>query len=501
MKLTGNIAFFLARLKKQKMERAFSRADQSQRVIFSKLMKSFDGSMYARQHAISAGSSYDTFAKNVPVVTYEEFFPVIESMLVGTPGQVIRGTVRSFAKSSGTTNAKSKYIPLTPKHLDENHYQAGRDMITWAVAEYKNTKILKGKMLGTTGNFCTDALYPHARIGDLSAHLVASLPWYAGRTRVAEPEVFVKEDWKEKVNHLVSYAVKEDVRMLVGTPTWMLVLLDEALNQTSKAHITQVWPNLSIFFHGAVNFTPYQKVFAEKVGKPIDYMNIYNASEGFIGFQYRKTRSDEFVLLTNHDIFYECILMSDYRKGERKAIPLSQVKLDREYALVITTGSGLVRYILGDTVVFTNKSPYLFRLTGRTKQSLNAFGEEVCVENIDQALAHALSQTQAEVAHYTVSSVVENGMGYHQWAIEFSKEPKDIDHFISLIDEQLKELNSDYEAKRAGEIMRIPEIYVIRDGTFMRWLESRGKLGGQHKIPLLSDDPTFLQEIICLHHE
>ncbi len=496
MRLMSGIVSFLARERRKKIERLLARADQEQALVFARLMKLFAESDFAHTHGLSKETTYEAFSLQTSVSSYEEFFPHIERMLKGVPGVVTEGVVSRFAKSSGTTNAKSKYIPITETNLTDNHYQAGRDMVVWAVDEYKNTRFLNGKTLGTTGNFCPDEKYPQAHIGDVSAHLFHSLPWYASRTRAAESDIFLKDNWKEKVVHLAEKTKTEDVRTLLGVPTWLLIIFDEVLSQTGKKTITEVWPNISMFFHGAMNFGPYKKVCEEKIGRKIDYMNIYNASEGFIGFQYKKEKSDEFVLLTSHDIFYECILLSDHRAGKTEAIPLSSIELGREYALVITTSGGLIRYSLGDTVVFTNKNPYLFRLTGRTKQSINTFGEEICVENIEQALASALRETHAKVAHFTVAPYINNGTGYHEWLIEFIQEPENIEAFIGMIDEQLKRLNSDYEAKRANDfVLRSPQITIIKPGTFMRWLEKRGKLGGQHKVPLLSEDRTFLEEI------
>ncbi len=467
MRLIVYITSKIAHYRRQKIERDFCSADKEQDRVFRHLMCLFDGNTFAQTHLIKKSTTYSEFQENVPVSTYEEFFPYIKKMLLGEPRVVKKQTITIFAKSSGTTNARSKYIPITRSNLKRNHYQAGRDMIVWAVDEYKNTSFLGGKMLGTTGSFSFDPEFPKAKIGDVSAHLFHSLPWYARLTRPAKVDVFLKDNWHDKINQIVTCSQNEDIRILLGTPTWMLQILDHTLLQTNKKTIQEVWPKLSIFFHGAVQFAPYKKRFQEKIGTEIDCMNIYNASEGFIGFQYKKTNPDEFVLLTSHDIFYECILLADFRNGGRNASLLSTVEIGKEYVLILTTSGGLVRYILGDTVSFVSKNPYIFRLTGRTKQSLNTFGEEIILENIERAINRASEETVAQVAHFTVTSAVTHSIGYHDWAIEFYQEPKNLEDFVSIIDATLQEINSDYQAKRFDDmILGKPRLTVVKKGTF-----------------------------------
>lgn len=497
MNLLSGIILTVACKRKTFLEKKLKDALSEQKKIFQYLMELYDGNDFAKKYGISSRETYEEFQKKVPVVTYEEFFPYIERMLLGKSGVVKAPSISTFAKSSGTTNAKSKYIPLTKNNLKHNHYQAGRDMIVWAVAEYRNTEFVHGKTIGTTGSFSVDPLYPDAHIGDVSAHLFHSLPWYARRTRVADSDIMLHDSWQEKLVGIGSRAKEQDVRTLLGTPTWMIHIFDEVLKQTGKETISHVWPKVSMFFHGAVRFDPYKKVIEEKIGRPIDCMNIYNASEGFFGFQYKKENADQFVLLTHHDIFYEFISLALFRVGSKEAIPLSLVTTGIEYVLVITTSGGLVRYVVGDTIRFVGTKPFVFVLTGRTKQCLNTFGEEVVLDNIEEALRETLEHFDLSVSGYTVApEVFGDGKGRHVWAIEFVTNPENSEEFSVHLDQVLQKLNSDYEAKRTNNlVLSALSIEIVSKQAFMRWLEKRGKLGGQHKIPVITEDISMIKEL------
>ncbi len=500
MTVGEKIIYYIAKRRKLVIQQDFVDADAKQKKLFTRLLSLFEGSVFAQEYRLNRDTPYYEFQKNVPVFAYEDFYPYIEKMLNQEAGIVRKSTVTMFAKSSGTTNARSKYIPLTQSNLRNNHYQAGRDMITWAVAIHHNASFVTGKMIGTTGSFSYDSSYPHAQIGDVSAHLFHSLPWYAKHTRVTTRDIFLQDSWKEKVVNIAKDSITKNVRVVLGTPTWILHIFNEVLTQSGKKHIMEVWPKFSMFFHGAVNFEPYRKIFEEKVGKRVDYMNIYNASEGFIGFQYTQDDSNVFVLLTNHDIFYECILLSDFKSARYNAIPLCEVELHKEYILLLTTSGGLVRYSIGDTVRFSSKNPYLFELTGRTKQFLNTFGEEVSVENIDKALAEALLKTGGRVAHFTVAPIIlEKGYGYHSWCIEWEGAPPNKELFEDTLDVSLRLINSDYDAKRTGDmVMKKLFIQEVPQGTFLKWLSKKGKLGGQHKVPLITSNVDMINELIAI---
>lgn len=492
-----NILLWYARFKRRQFEKRIACADQEQKKVFRKLVTQMTGSLFASDHQIDSKTSYAEFQKTVPLNTYESFFPYIEKILQGEKNIISGQNIRQFAKSSGTTNARSKYIPLPSSNLWGNHYKAGKDMLFSATTLYQHPSFLYTQMIGTSGSFSGDPLYPKAIIGDVSTHLISKLPWYVKKSRSAPLDILTEPIWQKKIKNLVSLSIPKDVQSLFGTPTWILHILDEVLHQTGKKTAIEVWPNLSLFFHGAVYFEPYKKAFEERVGKSLYYMNIYNASEGYFGFQYTKEKSNEFVLLTHHDIFYECVPLDSLDNDVVSAIPLSEITLGIEYALVITTSGGLVRYMIGDTVRFTHKNPYLFELTGRTKQRLNVFGEEVSVENVENALLETAHLCTAPIAHFTITThITEQGTGHHLWCIEFEHAKPDIEVFRDTLDTQLKKYNSDYDAKRSNDyILSKPEIIFVKQGTFYTWLEKKGKLGGQHKVPLITDTMDFINEL------
>lgn len=489
--------FLYATYKRKKFIKRVSQADTEQRRLFRRFMQKTQGSLFAQTYTLDTYTSYEDFQKKVPVTTYENFFPYIEKILQKEKNIIFNDTVSSFAKSSGTTNARSKYIPLSDAHLGGNHYKAGKDMLFSSIAMYKNPSFVYNTMIGTSGSFSVDTLYPDARIGDVSTHLVSKLPWYARLSHPAPVDVLTDPVWNTKIKSMVLHAKTKNVQSFFGTPTWMLHILDEALHQTSKKNAIDIWPELSVFFHGAVFFEPYKKAFEERVGKPLHYMNIYNASEGYFGFQYNTEKSDEFVLLTHHDIFYECLPLDQLDTAYPQALPLSEIILGIEYALVITTGGGLMRYIIGDTVRFTAKNPYLFQLTGRTKQRLNVFGEEVSIENLETALFETAEKYKNQIVHFTTTThLTSQGTGHHVWCIEYENPCADIGAFAETLDTSLKHYNSDYDAKRTGDyIISKPEIIVVKKGTFYQWLVERNKLGGQHKIPRITDTRNMINEL------
>lgn len=496
-RIINQILLGYARCKNAQFKKRVSNADQEQKKIFQRLITNMSGNVFAREYSIDAHTSYEDFQKKVPVMMYENFFPYIEKILHKEKNIVFKGTVSSFAKSSGTTNARSKYIPLPDAHLLNNHYRAGKDMLFFATTSYKNPSFLYQKMIGTSGSFSVDPFYPHACIGDVSTHLVSKLPWYARMSHSAPMTVLTESIWQKKITELVTHSKSKNVQSLFGTPTWMIHILDEVLMQTGKKNILEVWPYLSYFFHGAVFFEPYKKAFEARVGKPLYYMNIYNASEGYFGFQYDTEKSDEFVLLTHHDIFYECLPLDQLGTLHPEALPLSEITLGTEYALVITTGGGLMRYLIGDTIRFTAKNPYLFQLTGRTKQRLNTFGEEVSIENLETTLLETVSMYHTEYTHFTTTtSMTDQGTGHHVWCIETTQPIPENSSFVDTLDTMLKTYNSDYDAKRSGDyIIQKPQIIFVKPGTFYAWLEQKNKLGGQHKVPRITETMDMINEL------
>lgn len=490
----------LASTRAQKIADSFFSAEKDQKSLLEKIIKDRDHTLFSKEYGLFRTTSYEVFTKIIPVFTYESFYPYIEQVLKNEKNVLTNGRVSHFAKSSGTTNARSKYIPLPKKNLLNNHYKVGKDICAWVIDRFTDESFYLGKTISITGSMVRIPEYISAHVGDISAHLVSFLPWWAKRSRATKLSTALLPEWTTKSASIVQESLLKDVRILAGAPTWILEIFDRALEKTGKKTVREIWPHVQVFFHGAVDFKPYKKLFEQKLGdSSITYVNVYNASEGAFGFQYKKDISDEFVLLTNHDVFYEFISMTDFRNDNMDAIPLWEIEVSKEYALVITTSGGLTRYVIGDTLMFISKNPYLFKLTGRIKQSLNTFGEEVVVGNIEHALAEVLLRFPVTLRHFTIAPeyMKDKQAGCHHWVIEFEQAPEDIDVFRKEIDAQLRACNSDYDAKRKGDIvLGLPKITIVPRGTFDKWFKEMKKEGGQHKVPLLSDDRTYIEKIL-----
>jgi len=463
-----------------------------------------EGTAYGRRLGIKHPWTYEDFRKKVPLVTYEELYPYIERALHGERDVLWPGRIRWFAKSSGTTNDRSKFIPIAPETLNYNHFRAGRQLFATYLTRFQtDTRLLSGKILSIGGSHTISHLGPHARYGDLSAVLIENTPWFYSLFRAPEKAIALLPDWHNKVRRMAEAILHENLTAIAGVPTWTVVLFDELLMRTGAQHILEIFPDLEVFFHGAVSFTPYEKLFQKYLPSPhMRYIEIYNASEGFFAFQ-DQADSKDMLLLTDHGIFYEFIPLHSWEKGLWEAIPLEAVRPGKVYAMVITATGGLWRYVIGDTVRFTSAAPYRLRIVGRTRHYINAFGEEVMVENTDAALQQACAQTGALVRDYTVAPIyLEAGRrGSHQWLIEFIKPPWDLAAFGKALDKALQSLNSDYEAKRIGDLaLGPPQIVVLPEGTFSKWLESRGRLGGQNKVPRLSNTREYVEAILALVH-
>lgn len=454
-------------------------------------------------HRYEFGSikTYREFADRVPITTYEENEAQIERARRGESNIFWPSQIKWFAKSSGTTNAKSKFIPVTMDSLEDCHYAASKDLLCMYLNNNPNAQLFLGKSLRLGGS---KQLYEEngTTFGDLSAILIDNMPFWAEFSSTPSNEISLMGDWETKMQAIVNETINENVTSLAGVPSWMLVLLNQVMETTGKNHLFQVWPNLEVYFHGGVNFEPYIDQYNKLLPKDdFRYYEIYNASEGFFAIQDRNDNK-ELLLMLDYGIFYEFIPMDTYGLPEERVIPLSQVEVGKNYALVITTNAGLWRYKIGDTLRFTTINPYRIKVTGRTKHHINVFGEELIIENAETALRKVSQLTKSEIVDYTVAPIFMNGRekGAHEWIIEFKSPPEDLGTFTSLLDSALQEVNSDYEAKRFNNTtLNSPKIHHARERLFYDWLKEKDKLGGQHKVPRLSNTRHFLEELLELN--
>ncbi len=453
-----------------------------------------------KDYHFSSIKNYEDFVNKVPIQKYESIEPLIERCRKGEQNLFWPTPIKWFAKSSGTTNAKSKFIPVSDEALEYCHLKAGKDMLCLYINNNEETQLFTGKGLKLGGS---SEIYKdnNSHFGDLSAIITENLPFWADYSSAPSQEVALMAEWETKMEAIIDETIYEDITSLVGVPSWMLVLLNRVLERTGKNNILEVWPNLEVYFHGGVNFNPYREQYKKLIPKKdFQYYEIYNASEGFFAIQDRNG-SKELLLMLDYGIFYEFIPMTTYKGEDSTTIPLSKVKKDIDYALIITTNSGLWRYLIGDTIRFTSLDPYRIKITGRTRHYINVFGEEVNIENAEDALKLACEKTNATINDYTVGPIFMKNKknGGHEWIIEFSKSPENMHYFTELLDNALKSINSDYEAKRYNSLtLAMPKIHVARKGLFYDWLKRKGKLGGQHKIPRLSNSRAFVEELLEL---
>ncbi len=454
---------------------------------------------YGRRYGISDRAGYRTYAARVPIVMYEHIAPQVERMLRGESRVLCGERTEWFAKSSGTTNAKSKYIPVPATHLRACHYRGGKDVLSLYLRNNPDSKILTHKGFALTGSLTEGDFGRLVKVGDLSAVLVKNFPRWARGMRVPSLDVALLEEWEEKLDRTSEALIRADLSSLSGVPSWMLVIVKEALRKTGMGTARELWPNLEVFFHGGIAFDPYREEYRRVLGEGVRYMETYNASEGFFGIQDDPSDSS-MLLMLDYGVYYEFIPMETFDESDPSgAIPLHEVQCGVNYAMVISTLGGLYRYIIGDTVRFSSTAPYKFVITGRTKSFINAFGEELMVANADKALDAAAMATDARLKEYSAAPVflTEEGKGYHHWVVEFEQLPRDMGLFAEVLDTSLKSLNSDYEAKRHKDIsLQPPKVTVVGEGTFFGWMKEHNKLGGQHKVPRLSKDDAIVRRLI-----
>ncbi len=500
MPILNSIASWFMKKRMHQIELFMKYPQEVQEEWLRKLVKTARDTEFGKKYRYSSINTYTDFKKQVPLQDYESLKPSIEKIRRGAEDVLWPGEIKWFAKSSGTTD-KSKFLPVTKESLDGCHYHGGRDMVTLHCVNNPETQLFTGKNLALGGSHQKDLLNNHESYhGDVSAIVIQNLPPLAEYFRAPDLEIALLDKWEVKLEKMARATMNENVTSLAGVPSWMLVLLRQVMEHKKANSIQEVWPNLELYFHGGVSFTPYaeqfKKIFAND---KIDYMQIYNASEGFFGLQDRK-KANDMLLMLDYGVYYEFIPLEDIHKEQPRAYSLSEVNTETVYEMVISTNAGLWRYRLGDTIKFTSTTPYRFIITGRTKHFMNAFGEELMIHNAEEALKAACEKTHALINEYTAAPVfMGDKNGAHEWVIEFEKQPNNLEYFTDVLDKTLKNSNSDYEAKRHNDyVLKFPIVKSVAKGTFYKWLNSKNKLGGQFKVPRLSNDRKFVEEILTL---
>lgn len=499
--LVNSIASWFLKKRFHQIELFLKYPNEVQNELLFQLLATAKDTEIGRKHEFSTITNYKTFSERVPISSYEEYQNVIERSRQGEHNIFWPNPIKWFAKSSGTTNAKSKFIPVSTESLEDCHYAASKDLLCMYLNNNQDSQLFTGKSLRLGGS---KELYQEngTAFGDLSAILIDNMPFWAEYSSTPSSKVSLMSDWEHKMQAIVEETRDENVTSLAGVPSWMLVLLNNVLDATGKDSLFDIWPNLEVYFHGGVSFVPYIDQYNAILPKSdFRYYEIYNASEGFFAIQDQNS-SSELLLMLDYGIFYEFIPMDTYGTLEQRVIPLSDVQVGKNYAVIITTNAGLWRYKIGDTIRFTSISPYRIKVSGRTKHHINAFGEELIIENAEDALRIVCNCTQSEIVDYTAAPIFMKGRekGSHEWLIEFKTPPNDIKAFNELLDTTLKSLNSDYEAKRFNNMtLNMPTVHIARERLFYDWLKHHDKLGGQHKIPRLSNSREYIDELLQLN--
>jgi hypothetical protein len=497
MRLLSPAISRFARMRLWSIEQWMNDPVSAQHTVWQDLIAAGQNTEFGREHKFSQIQSLADYKKRVPINEYEDMKPYIDRMMKGEENVLWNTPVTWFAKSSGTTNDKSKFIPVSDESLKENHYRASKDVLCFYYASHPESDLLTGKSLVIGGSHQVNSLNEEVHYGDLSAVVMQNSPFWTNWIRTPDLSIILMDEWEAKIEKLAEATINENVTSMAGVPTWLIVLFKRILEITGKANIKEVWPSLELYMHGGVSFLPYKAHFEKLIGGPINYLNMYNASEGFFAAQ-DDTNAEGMLLMCDHGIFYEFMPVEDWGKPDARTFGLNEVTEGKNYALVITTNGGLWRYMLGDTIKFTSLDPFRIEVSGRLKHFMNAFGEEIIVDNSDKAIATASKATGAIVKDYTAAPVYfsDGSNGAHEWLIEFEKEPLSVQQFTFELDNALKNTNSDYEAKRHKDIaLCMPIVQAVKQNTFVNWLSSKGKLGGQHKVPRLSNERTTLEQI------
>ncbi len=498
MAIINSIASWLMKKRMHQIELFMKYPHDVQNEWLLQLIDKAKDTEFGKLHQFKSITNYEQFKNQVPIQDYESLKSMIDRTRRGEQNLLWPSDIKWFAKSSGTTD-KSKFIPVSKEFLDGCHYNGGRDMITFHCVNNENTQLFTGKNLALGGSYKTDSFGEYNSFhGDVSAIIIQNLPMWAEYFRAPAVDIALMDNWEEKLERIAQSMANENVTSLAGVPSWMLVLLKRILEIKKASSIDEVWPNLEVYFHGGVSFEPYKDLFKDLFNNDnTSYIQLYSASEGFFGVQ-DLYNSDEMLLMLDYGIYYEFISVTDLDKENPRVYNLSEVQKGKDYTLLISTNGGLWRYQVGDTLKFTSTNPYRFIITGRTKQFINVFGEELMIHNVEHAINIACEKTHAHIIDYTVAPIfMSNETGAHEWLIEFERAPNNLDFFINVLDETLKHINSDYEAKRFNNyVLQIPKITTLKKNTYYNWLKANNKLGGQFKVPRLSNDRKIIEEIL-----
>jgi hypothetical protein len=498
MPILNSVLSWYFKARSSQLEFMQQHAAEMQENLRIRLMHAASGTEYGTRYDFEHCLSLSDFRSKIPVSNYESLYPYIERMLKGEQNVLWATEIKWFAKSSGTTNDRSKFIPVSFETLENCHFRAGRDILTSYCTHFENTEIFTGKGLVLGGSHQVNKMNEAILFGDLSAVIMQNMPFLGELLRAPKNEIALMPDWDKKLEKMAETTMRENITSISGVPTWTMVLLEHIIAKTGASNISEVWPHLELYIHGGVGFVPYRERFLKLVGKSVNFFETFNASEGFFGMQDLHTK-DELLLMPDYDIYFEFLPLEESGKEHPKLLSLDEVKKDVVYALVISTTSGLWRYNVGDTIRFTSLNPFRFKIAGRTRLFINAFGEELMIENAEYAIKAACEATSSVVTEYTAAPryFSEQQDAGHEWLIEFEREPEDLRLFSQVLDENLKKQNSDYEAKRFGDMaMKAPVVRSVSKGTFHSWLHKKGKLGGQHKVPRLSNDRVIVEDIL-----
>jgi len=499
MELINSVFSWIIKKRIHQMELFMKYPIDVQNEVFLNLIDKAKNTEWGRKYDYKSIKNYQGYINRVPLQDYESLKSQIIRIKQGEQNVLWPTDIKWFAKSSGTVTGRSKYIPVSKESLVDCHYKGGKDLLSIYHNNHPETKLILGKVLVVGGSSAINSFSDNSYYGDLSAIIMKNFPKWVEHRRVPKMSIAIMDNWEEKIEKMAISTAKENVSNISGVPSWTLVLIKKILKNNKTNNIFDIWPKLELFMHGGVNFSPYKEQYKKIApGNQLNYYENYNATEGFFGLQ-DQSRVEEMLLMLDYGIFYEFIEKSELKKSNPKTIILEDVELNKNYALVISTNAGLWRYVIGDTVMFTSLSPFRIKVTGRINQFINAFGEELIIENTERALSEACTRTESIIKEYTVAPrfFTNQATGKHQWLIEFEKSPKNIDYFSKVLDNELKSINSDYEAKRFNDmVLEKPEINELVSGTFYNWMKNNNKLGGQHKIPRLSNDTKYIDELI-----